>query len=103
MDAPTPLNPLLSVRNVKFRWPRERLDLIDIEEFTLQPAATVFVRGPSGCGKSTLLSLLAGVLIAGSGEVRLMGEDWRRLSVVQRDRRRADHVGYIFQQFNLLP
>jgi putative ABC transport system ATP-binding protein len=63
----------------------------------------LFVRGPSGCGKSTLLSLLAGVLTATSGEVKLLGHDWRRLSTAQRDQRRADHVGYIFQQFNLLP
>ena len=94
---------LISVRALRFRWPRTQHDLIDIETLDVQPAETLFVRGPSGCGKSTLLSLLAGVLTATSGEVKLLGHDWRRLSTAQRDQRRADHVGYIFQQFNLLP
>ncbi|MBC7781252.1 MAG: ATP-binding cassette domain-containing protein, partial [Proteobacteria bacterium] len=69
----------------------------------MQAGESVFLRGPSGCGKSTLLSLVAGVLTADRGAVRLLGEDWHRLSPVRRDRRRADHVGFIFQQFNLLP
>ena len=103
MDTRSPDIPLLSLRDVTFRWPREQHDLIDIVEFELHPGEAVFVRGPSGCGKSTLLSLLAGVLTARSGQVRLLGQDWRDLSTAQRDRRRADHVGYIFQQFNLLP
>jgi len=93
---------LISVRALRFRWPRTQHDLIDIESLDVQPAEALFVRGPSGCGKSTLLSLLAGVLTASSGEVKLVGQDWQRLSTAQRDQRRADHVGYIFQQFNLL-
>jgi len=63
----------------------------------------VFLHGPSGCGKSTLLSLLAGVLVADEGRVTLLGHDWSKLSGTQRDRSRVAHVGYIFQQFNLLP
>ncbi|HTT39727.1 MAG TPA: ABC transporter ATP-binding protein [Burkholderiales bacterium] len=98
-----PLSPLLSVRALTFRWPRAPHDVIDIEALDLRPAEMLFVRGPSGCGKSTLLSLLAGVLTATSGEVSLLGQDWRTLSTARRDQRRADHVGYIFQQFNLLP
>jgi putative ABC transport system ATP-binding protein len=74
-----------------------------MDHFELQPGETVFLRGPSGCGKSTLLSLVAGVLTANCGTVRLLGHDWRQLSPSRRDRLRADHVGYIFQQFNLLP
>jgi putative ABC transport system ATP-binding protein len=63
----------------------------------------VFLHGPSGCGKSTLLSLLAGVLVPREGTVALAGQDWRALPAARRDAFRADHVGYIFQQFNLLP
>jgi putative ABC transport system ATP-binding protein len=63
----------------------------------------VFLHGPSGCGKSTLLSLLAGVLVAGPGQVRLAGQDWAALSPARRDALRARDLGVIFQQFNLLP
>jgi putative ABC transport system ATP-binding protein len=63
----------------------------------------VFLYGPSGCGKSTLLGLLAGVLVPTAGTVQLMGRPWSALGGPARDRLRADHVGYIFQQFNLLP
>jgi putative ABC transport system ATP-binding protein len=94
---------LLSLRDLKFRWPRASHDLIDIEALDVQSGETLFMHGPSGCGKSTLLSLLAGVLTASSGEVMLLGKDWRSLASAQRDHHRAGHVGYIFQQFNLLP
>lgn len=97
------MEPLLSLRNVRLRWPRATADTLDICEFDLAPGETVFMRGPSGCGKSTLLSLVAGVLTATDGEVRLQGQDWRTLAPSRRDRLRARHVGYIFQQFNLLP
>jgi len=63
----------------------------------------VFLHGPSGCGKSTLLSLLAGVLVGQGGHTTLLGHDWASLSGARRDRLRVAHVGYIFQQFNLLP
>jgi putative ABC transport system ATP-binding protein len=95
--------PLLSMAGLKFRWRNAVRDCVDIERFDIQPADTVFMRGPSGCGKSTLLSLVAGVLVADAGSVSLLGSDWRALSATARDRQRADHVGYIFQQFNLLP
>ncbi|OWQ85658.1 methionine ABC transporter ATP-binding protein [Roseateles aquatilis] len=95
--------PLLSVRDLRFRWPGAARDTLDIPEFTLHAGESVFLRGPSGCGKSTLLSLITGVLTAEAGEVALLGQSWRALSGARRDRHRADHVGYIFQQFNLLP
>ena len=69
----------------------------------LPAGRTVFLHGPSGCGKSTLLGLMAGVLQASSGTVSLLGRPWAALPAGQRDARRADHVGVIFQQFNLLP
>jgi putative ABC transport system ATP-binding protein len=47
--------------------------------------------------------LAAGVLLATSGTVSFMGQDWKPLRTGMRDQRRVDHVGYIFQQFNLLP
>jgi putative ABC transport system ATP-binding protein len=95
--------PLLSIEGLKFRWPKASADCLVMDRFELRPGETTFLRGPSGCGKSTLLSLVAGVLSATRGTVRLLGHDWQQMSSTRRDRLRADHVGYIFQQFNLLP
>ncbi|WP_310462389.1 ABC transporter ATP-binding protein [Sphaerotilus sp.] len=95
--------PLLSLRDLRFRWLGSAHDQLDIAAFDVAPGEAVFLRGPSGCGKSTLLSLLAGVLVADHGTASLLGQDWHTLSAGRRDRHRADHVGYIFQQFNLLP
>ena len=94
---------LLRLHKLRFRWPGAVTNCLDIESLVLQPREAVFLRGPSGCGKSTLLSLMAGVLKANSGSVRLLGRDLSALSATRRDSLRADHIGYVFQQFNLLP
>jgi len=95
--------PALELRSTRFRWPRASRDVIDIESLQLDRGERLLLRGPSGCGKSSLLALVAGVTLAQAGEVRLLGEDWRRFGAGRRDRRRADHLGIVFQQFNLLP
>ncbi|QNM98694.1 ATP-binding cassette domain-containing protein [Chitinimonas koreensis] len=94
---------LVEVAELRFRWPGAGADCLQIEQLSLAHGESLFIRGPSGCGKSTLLSLLAGVLTAKVGHVGLQGQCWSKLSAAKRDRRRADHIGYIFQQFNLLP
>jgi putative ABC transport system ATP-binding protein len=63
----------------------------------------VLVHGPSGSGKSTLLGLLGGVLLPQHGVVRVLDTELTRLGAISRDRFRADHIGFIFQQFNLIP
>jgi putative ABC transport system ATP-binding protein len=93
---------VLQIRKLRFAWPGAS-DCIDIESLDLPAGRTVFLHGPSGCGKSTLLGLMAGVLLARQGRVELLGRDWATLPAGARDARRADHVGVIFQQFNLLP
>jgi putative ABC transport system ATP-binding protein len=94
---------LLEISTLSYSWRADALPCLSIDRFAVRAGESVFVRGPSGCGKSTLLSLIAGVLTATSGQVCLMGQDWKTLSATRRDRLRADHVGYVFQQFNLLP
>lgn len=93
----------ITLRDLRFGWPRAAAPTLDIAELHVAAGERVFVRGPSGCGKSTLLSLLAGVMLADAGDLALMGQTWRALSTSRRDRHRADHLGYVFQQFNLLP
>ncbi len=94
---------MLQVQGLRFAWPRARALTLDIAHLHLAAGRAVFLHGPSGCGKSTLLSLLAGVLVAGPGQVSLAGQDWAALAPGRRDALRARDLGVIFQQFNLLP
>ena len=63
----------------------------------------VFLVGPSGCGKTTLISILSGVLNPDEGVTEVFGTNWAALSDDARTRRRAEMVGFIFQDFNLIP
>jgi putative ABC transport system ATP-binding protein len=62
-----------------------------------------FIVGPSGCGKTTLISVLAGILSAEAGEVEVFGTRLSDLTRLDLARFRASTIGFIFQQFNLLP
>jgi putative ABC transport system ATP-binding protein len=88
---------------VRFAWSPSAPLVIDIERLALARGERLFLRGPSGSGKSTLLSLLAGVVTARAGTVRVLGRDLGKLGAAERDRFRADHIGFIFQMFNLIP
>ena len=77
--------------------------VLDIAEFAVLPGEKLFLQGPSGSGKSTLLGLVGGILTPVRGRVDVLGESLPRLSAAGRDRFRADHIGFVFQMFNLLP
>ena len=94
---------MIEATALRFRWPSSREDCLAIDSLHIDAGRSVFLHGPSGSGKSTLLGLLAGVLLPREGRIGLLGRDWASLSGARRDAFRADHVGYIFQQFNLLP
>lgn len=94
---------ILELENVRFTWPRSARACLDIDALRMDTGEAVFLHGPSGCGKSTLLSLMAGVLLPQAGHVAVQGKSWSEMRQAARDRYRVDHVGYIFQQFNLLP
>ena len=94
---------MLQIEGLSFRWPGTADDTLVLPRLAIAAGRSVFLHGPSGCGKSTLLGLMAGVLVAGPGQVKLLGQDWAALPGGVRDARRADHVGVVFQQFNLLP
>ena len=94
---------MIELRDVRYAWPGAATDCLAIDSLNLAAGRTLFLHCPSGGGKSTLLGLLAGVLLPRSGSVSLLGTRWPDLSGARRDAFRADHVGYIFQQFNLLP
>jgi putative ABC transport system ATP-binding protein len=97
------LDEVIHASGVRFGWRGPEPAVLDIPELAVRPGGTLFVAGPSGSGKTTLLSLLAGVVTPQSGEITLLGRRVDRMSGAERDGFRADHVGYIFQQFNLVP
>ena len=95
---------MITLENVLFKWHAKQPEpTINITKLDIDQGEHVFLHGPSGCGKSTLLSLLAGVTVPTQGNIQLLGKAINQLSNSKRDRFRADHIGYIFQNFNLLP
>ena len=76
------------------------LRAVDWEVYAGQMSLIV---GPSGCGKTTLLSVVAGILNADEGSVSIFGAEVSRMTDRARTRFRAKHIGFVFQQYNLLP
>lgn len=93
----------IEVRELQYRWRLGVPAVLDIAELKIAPGERVFIHGPSGSGKSTLLSLLGGVLLPERGEIVVLGRSLGDLRASARDALRADHLGFIFQQFNLIP
>ena len=93
----------LELRQIEFAWPNQTKPLFVIPELSLQQGQTLFIGGPSGSGKSSLLSLIAGIQLPRQGSCQVLGTSLKQLSSSERDRFRGEHLGLIFQQFNLLP
>lgn len=103
MANPQSAAPLLEVENVRYRWPGASAFSLAIPRLIVPRGERLLLIGPSGSGKSTLLALIAGIVAPGEGRVRVLGDDIARLSPARRDRFRAEHMGVVFQMFNLLP
>lgn len=104
MNAPqkVPEAPAIALSDVVFRWPATGFQ-ISVERFEMSRGERVLLLGPSGGGKSTLLGLICGISGPSDGKVEILGTDLATLSAGCRDRFRAEHIGVIFQMFNLLP
>ena len=94
---------IIDISNLEFSWNPKVSTVLSIDALQVSAGERLFIKGPSGSGKSTLLSLLSGVTTAVSGTVRVMDQPLEQLSSIQRDHFRANHIGYIFQMFNLIP
>lgn len=94
--------PAVELAELRFAYKTGR-DVLAIDSLSIARGETVFLHGPSGSGKTTLLGLLAGVLQATSGQVKVLGHDFTTMSSGARDAFRARHLGYVFQMFNLIP
>lgn len=95
-------DPAIQIEGLRFAWTGAE-PVLDVPAFSLARSERLFLRGPSGSGKSTLLGVIAGVLVADAGRVNVLGQELGTLSSAARDRMRADHLGVIFQMFNLVP
>ena len=93
----------LKISDVAYRWPGRVGFSLAVPHLSVGQGESVLLLGESGSGKSTLLSLICGTILPDQGKVEIAGADITTLSGGARDRVRAEQIGVIFQQFNLLP
>lgn len=92
----------IEISSLKFGWKKHH-PILSINELNIQRNARTFLKGESGSGKSTLLGLIAGILTPDSGYLKVFDTEVSSLSSAKRDQFRSEHMGIIFQMFNLLP
>ena len=94
---------IIHLEDVRYRWPGRASFAISVPGLSVQACESVLLLGESGSGKSTLLSLICGTVLADGGDVNVSGTNLNTLPGGKRDRFRAEQIGIVFQQFNLLP
>ena len=102
MTAATAGSPAVELDKLRFAYGAGP-NVLAIDALQIARGETVFLHGSSGSGKTTLLGILAGVLRASSGSVKVLDKDFTTMSSGARDSFRATHLGYVFQMFNLIP
>jgi putative ABC transport system ATP-binding protein len=102
---PAPPDPILNVQRLTKIYPSggRALTVLNDISFTVPAGASCAIVGPSGSGKTTLLGLCAGLDLPSSGQVRLDGIDLGALDEDGRARVRSEIVGFVFQNFQLIP
>jgi len=94
----------IQLSNLYFSWGTSAYDFnFKLNNFILPINASGIIFGSSGLGKSTLLGIISGITKPNAGVVEILGQDLCKMTSSQRDRFRADNIGMIFQQFNLIP
>lgn len=93
----------IEMAHLRFAWKNGHDPILAVERLQIGRGERVFIAGPSGSGKSTLLSLIAGVVVPDKGSLHVNGEPLSTFGGARRDRFRADHIGFIYQMFNLIP
>ena len=102
-DTGTASDRVIQIRDLTFRWEPRSADVLSLPALDIDRGERLFIEGPSGSGKSTLLSLLSGICIPQQGTLEVLGQGLHTMRSVDRDHFRADHIGYVFQMFNLIP
>jgi len=95
--------PAVYLSEVGFVFDQGEERVLEIPSWEVARSERVFLQGESGSGKSTLLSILSGMFVPSSGQVSVLGTELSALSTRERDRFRAGNIGFVFQQFNLIP
>jgi len=93
----------IALHNVSYRYPKSQSPVLQIDSWDLAYGEQVFIQGLSGSGKSTLLNVLSGILKANTGDVIVLGKSFSDMASHQRDAFRANNIGVVYQQFNLIP
>lgn len=96
------MSAVIEIKDLSFSY-NDTKPVLQIPHLSLTKNETVFLFGASGSGKTTLLEILAGVITGQKGTVEMMGQKTQDMSLTARDQFRSNHIGYIFQQFNLIP
>src|ERR1700676_735403 len=99
------MKPAIRVRDVKKSYAEGAAEVHAVNgvDFEVRSGEMVMLMGPSGSGKTTLLSVMGCILRATSGLVEVQGQDVTKLSERELPRLRLEHIGFIFQGFNLFP
>ena len=92
---------MIELKNVYKQFPNERA--IRYRDLTFESGRSYMLLGASGCGKSTLLNMIAGILTPDGGEILIDGENMAAKSRREKDKFRIRSIGYIFQDFKLIP
>lgn len=92
---------MINIKNVSKHFKNETA--IDYHDMTFEDGKTYMLLGASGCGKSTLLNMIAGILSPESGSIEISGVDMSSKSQKEKDKFRIEKIGYIFQDFKLIP
>lgn len=92
---------MISIKNLTKHFANETA--IDYKDMTFEDGKTYMLLGASGCGKSTLLNMIAGILSPESGTIEIDGVDVTLKSQKEKDKFRIEKIGYIFQDFKLIP
>jgi putative ABC transport system ATP-binding protein len=103
VDLEEGLSPAVELSGVRFAWKRKGAFHLDIDAFRVERGEKLLLIGPSGSGKSTLLGLICGSIRPSGGSVAVLGQNLVAMSSPARDAFRAEHVGVVFQMFNLIP
>ena len=96
------MNNLIEINDLLFEWKNKKQFSLKIKELKIQNKKKVFIFGRSGSGKSTLLNLISGILSPTSGTLCVKNIEINQLSQKKKDQFRANNIGVIFQQFNIL-
>jgi len=92
---------MITINDLNFSYPTGNF-LLQIPEFSIEKHEKIAVIGPSGTGKTTLLNLIAGIIMPNRGSIRINDTSVDQLNGAQRRQFRITHIGFVFQDFELL-